>query len=236
MAEIIADCPRCGAQHSTLDLTSSVRIGDRHGWQGVHEAFCVCRHCSRSSIHLIVDKDVKFAELASHKGLEALGAITSYVDVQGHLSLKDERRADPPEHLPDEIRSVFEEGATCLAVNCFNAAGTMFRLCVDLATKSLLPDPQDSSATQPSSKERRELGLRLPWLFDKNLLDQNLRDLSICIKDDGNDGAHAGTLLKEDAEDIMDFTFELLEQLYTNPMRIELANLRRQNRRNPSKN
>ena len=35
----------------------------------------------------------------------------------------------------------------------------------------------------------------------------------------------------EDAEDILDFTFELLERLYTEPHRLELASARRAERR-----
>jgi hypothetical protein len=53
----------------------------------------------------------------------------------------------------------------------------------------------------------------------------------LCIKEDGNDGAHEGTLKKEDAEDILDFTVALLSRLYTEPERLRLAKLRRDKRR-----
>jgi hypothetical protein len=42
-------------------------------------------------------------------------------------------------HLPANIENAFSEGAGCLSIECFNAAATMFRLCVDLATRPLLP-------------------------------------------------------------------------------------------------
>jgi hypothetical protein len=54
-------------------------------------------------------------------------------------------------------------------------------------------------------------------------LPEALRDLSSCVKEDGNDGAHAGTLTKEDAEDLLDFTTALLERLYTEPKQLALA-------------
>ena len=82
-----------------------------------------------------------------------------------------------------------------------------------------------------NSKVRRNLGLRLPWLFDRNLLPEALRELSSCIKEDGNDGAHEGSLQKEDAEDLLDFTTALLERLYTEPERLRLAKERREARR-----
>jgi hypothetical protein len=54
---------------------------------------------------------------------------------------------------------------------------------------------------------------------------------SMSVKDDGNDGAHRGTLGKADAEDLQDFTFELLERLYTEPARLKQAEERRKQRR-----
>lgn len=56
-----------------------------------------------------------------------------------YIWLKDRSAQPPPEHLPKELEEVFNEGARCLTVGGYNAAGTMFRLCVDLATKERLP-------------------------------------------------------------------------------------------------
>jgi hypothetical protein len=155
-------------------------------------------------------------------------AANRLVNVENYISLKDAKPIQPPEYLPSEILSVFSEGSTCLAVGCFNAAGTMFRLCVDLATKSLLPEVDTNGL---NAKIRRSLGLRLKWLFEQMLLPNALEELSSCIKEDGNDGAHEGTLGKEEAEDILDFTIALLERMYTEPERRRLAKERRNARR-----
>ena len=127
-------------------------------------------------------------------------ALNKYADVRGFVSYKDKATVTPPQFLPADIEAVFLEGATCLAVGCFNAAGSMFRLCVDLATKGMLPSDEDTPGL--TWKVRRDLGLRLPWLFDADLIHESLRDLSTCIKEDGNDGAHAGTLTVDDANDL----------------------------------
>lgn len=82
-------------------------------------------------------------------------------------------------------------------------------------------------------RERRDLGLRLPWLFHNRRLDPGMEPLSTCIREDGNDGAHTGTLTKEDAEDLLDFTMALLEKIYTEPERLKLAQERRDARRQP---
>jgi hypothetical protein len=58
-----------------------------------------------------------------------------------------------------------------------------------------------------------------------------LRELSTCIKDDGNDGAHAGTLKRSDADDLLDFIVAMLERMYTEPERLRLAKERKEARR-----
>ncbi|MHB1516274.1 MAG: DUF4145 domain-containing protein [Acidiferrobacteraceae bacterium] len=116
-----------------------------------------------------------------------------------YVSLKDKAAEEPPEHVPPEIEAAFREGATCMAVACYNAAGTMFRLCLDLAARSMLPaEPVDG--LNPTI--RRSLGLRLSWLFTTHRLPLEFQELSTCIKDDGNDGAHESTLTQIDAEDL----------------------------------
>ncbi|CAG9238659.1 hypothetical protein BGLA2_860017 [Burkholderia gladioli] len=99
----------------------------------------------------------------------------------------------------------------------------MFRLCLDFATKALMPDDTPGLNAQG----RRSLGLRMNWMFENNILPAALQDLAQCVKDDGNDGAHDGTLSAVDAEDLQEFTFELLERLYTEQKRLQIAKDRR---------
>jgi hypothetical protein len=156
------------------------------------------------------------------------GSVNDFFEVRGYVSLKDFSRREPPEYLPEDIRAAFIEGATCHSVGCPNAAATMFRLCVDHATKALLPGTDTNGL---NSTIRRSLGLRVRWLLDQLLLPETLRDLSTCIREDGNDGAHAGILSDADVEDLIDFTSILLERLYTEPERLKLARQRRDSRR-----
>jgi hypothetical protein len=157
--------------------------------------------------------------------------LNDYFDIEGFINIADTGAEKPPEHLPEDIENAFNEGAKCMVVKCNNAAAVMFRLCVDLATRPYLPAPDDNTRSQPNGKTRRDLGLRLKWLFDKGLLPSELRELATCIREDANDGAHAGDLTKEDAEDLLDFTTALLERLITEPKRLALAEARRTARR-----
>ncbi|AEQ50983.1 hypothetical protein KKY_947 [Pelagibacterium halotolerans B2] len=60
-----------------------------------------------------------------------------------------------------------------------------------------------------------------------------MQELSTCIHQDGNDGAHQGTLTKEDVDDLLDFTHALLTRLYTEPAKLQAAKARRDERRAP---
>ena len=232
MAELVADCPRCGATKITFDLLSSHSLGEKYSWQSWYDAFCVCRNCDRTTVFVLSQIDIKHGDYIREDGLKNLdGSLNNYFKVEGFVTLKDFVRRKPPEHVPPEIEAAFQEGATCMAVECFNAGATMFRLCIDHSTRSLLPE-QDTAGL--NRQIRRSLGLRLKWLFDNNRLPEALRELSVCVKEDGNDGAHAGTLTKEEAEDLVDFTCILLERLYTEPERLRLAQQRRDARRKPT--
>ncbi|NZA26841.1 DUF4145 domain-containing protein [Luteimonas sp. SJ-92] len=229
MAELVANCPRCGARHITFDVTAAKSYRIEYGWQYWYEAFGICRRCGRTTIFVLSESVNGNYEYVHKVGLlKVEGALNNFVEVKGHISLKDSSSVDPPEHLPKDIEAVFREGATCLAVGCYNAAGTMFRLCVDLSTRSMLPVEEVAGLNR---KTRKDLGLRLPWLFENGLLPISLSELSSCIKEDGNDGAHAGNLSEADAGDLLDFSVALLERIYTEPERLRLAKVRRDARR-----
>jgi len=229
MSELVANCPRCGSRQITFDVTAVKIIGQEYGWQYWYEAFGICRHCSRTTIFVLSESvNTDYKNVHEVGLLKVTGALNRYVTVERHVSLKDQSSIAPPAHMPKEIEAIFKEGATCLAVGCYNAAGTMFRLCVDLATRAMLPTEESEGL---NAKVRRDLGLRLPWLFANGRIPDVLKELSSCIKEDGNDGAHAGTLKQPDAEDLLDFTTALLERIYTEPERLKLAQERRDSRR-----
>jgi len=228
MAEYVDDCPRCGAQRITFDALKETKVREGH-----FEVFCVCRACGDATIFQLTIRGPRDAEAIRHNGGSLSGykvsALNPVVHSYGYVSVANNAGEAPPEHLPEPLNAVFIEGAKCLAIGCNNAAGTMFRLCVDLATQDKLPPLEEPGG--PSPKERRDLGLRLPWLFKNKLLPDDLHDLASCIKDDGNDGAHRGTLTKTEAQDLVDFTRALLEGLYTMPARRRIAADRRDARR-----
>ncbi len=228
MAELIADCPRCSTVRVTFDVKAVVYLGQEYGWMRWFEAFAVCRNCRHGTIFVIHD-DVNADSAARDKDpMDIKVSLNNFLEIDRFISLKDAEGEKPPEHLPPDIEAVFKEAATCVVVQCWNAAGAMFRACIDLATRPMLPEGEVEGL---SNKTRRDLGLRLPWLFEHGYLAKGLQPLSACIHQDGNDAAHAVNLKREDAEDLLDFTKALLERIYTEPERIKIAEARREARR-----
>ena len=220
----------------TFDVRAAVKVYQRYGWQNYFEAFAICRKCHVSTVFVVAHtvegrKILNGSDLTEDIIVKDKLALNDLCKIEGYVSQKDiiNRRPDPL--LPADIADAFREGATCMSVECYYAAATMFRLCVDLATRPLLPDPADSFRPQPNSRQRRDLGLRLQWLFDNNCLDLSLRELAACVREDANDGAHAGNLGKDESEDLIDFTEHLLDRVIVQPMRVREAEARRQARR-----
>jgi hypothetical protein len=233
MSVLVHDCPRCGAKRMTFDVNAQLWRQRTFDWKNYYEIFCVCRQCHASTTFVVSDREIGSSRDFSKAGaLVQFGhGLNDHFIVERHVSLRDFGTRKPPEHLAKPLNDAFTEGTACLATGCPNAAGTMFRLCVDLVTRPMLPDPADVTKKQPNDKQRRDLGLRIPWLIDNGYLPDAFRDLAKAIREDGNDGAHQGTLSAEDAEDIADFTAALLERLITEPARLKEAEARRQERR-----
>jgi hypothetical protein len=232
MAEYVTNCPRCHASKTTFDVLSTAHVATQYSWQRYYEAFCLCRHCSRTTTFVIAVKSSRDADELEKNPPETIpGNINNFFELDGYISLKDAGATEPPDHVPPDLAKIFQEATKCVAVQCWNAAGAMFRLCVDMATEQLLPKEDVEGLT---AFIRKNLGPRLEWLFENNKLPAEIASLSECIREDGNDAAHRGALGKVDAEDLQDFTFALLKRMFTDPESLKLAELRRQERRKPS--
>ncbi len=231
MSTIVADCPRCQANRMTFDVLADVYVGNQYGWAHVFEICATCRSCHKPSILRIV-----LSEIALKDQFRTAGSVTGFKNDLGQffrfdrfISIADIAARPAPPDLPDLVDAAFAEGARCLAIGCPNAASAMFRLCLDLATQELLPDPNLDGG--PDKQQRRNLAPRLRWLFDQARLPADLRGLSAAVKENGDDGVHEGILEMEDAEDVFDFAHALLNRIYSEPARLAAAEKRRTDRR-----
>lgn len=222
MAMLIADCPRCGHKQMTLDVLASANTFSGSTLQTrSFETFCRCRHCFGTSIFELYNK------ISDHPPHKFDGTIN------GSFSIEEVIRPSAatikcPDYVPETVKSVFDEAAECLAIKQWNAAGAMFRKIVDLASKERLPPAE---VAEPSKQIRRNLKARLDWLFANGRLPDDLLPLADCIREDGNDAVHEYPIQQPEAEDVADFTIQLLERLYTSPGKLNAAAIRRAERR-----
>jgi hypothetical protein len=147
MSLLIADCPRCGSKSITFDVLAQVFSFQESQWKNSYEVFSVCRSCRTPTIFMISLRDyTERNKLSTTNALVQYDfSLNDYFDVDRYISLRDNSQYQPPEFLDDSLSNAFKEGAACFSIACYNAAATMFRLCVDLVTRPLLPDPSDTT-------------------------------------------------------------------------------------------
>ena len=220
---LIRDCPRCGTKQITFDVLAAGDAERKNGF-AAYEAFCRCRSCSKTSIFLVtIRKNQSFRMNDVLKNNYSLNNILKDTEVVTIYP----RAFAIPAHIPPEINKPFHEALICQAIQAYNAAGCMLRTTVDLVTKKMLEDLQGRN---PPKNTKDNLARRIEWLFDEKQLTQSLKELSTNIRLDGNDAAHEANLKKDDVAAMNDFTTLLLEEIYTNPKKIELAEDRRKKR------
>lgn len=232
---LTADCPRCGVKMLTFDVLSASSIPDDE-YLRPFEAFCRCRRCGRPTVFSMEGKYTDTSPTG--ESLRGMPINWAFNNIRVAPAVFPDA-AECPEHVPDALKAIFDEAARCLATDCFDASGTMFRKVLDQSTRSLVTvEPQSvekSHANYISWKEAKDLRLRLNWLFSRNLLPTGLVDLVSCVHQDGNDAAHSTeTIGREGAIDLQDFTTSILETLYTAPGKIAANVARREKRRGGS--
>ena len=223
---LIYDCPRCGVKGITFDTQSYIQpiIGANR-----YEIFGCCRSCNTSTVFLVRNTSRELFQNVMKKS----GIINPHIEVVKVVNIVPINSNSVPKFLPEEIENPFSEALACQAIQAWNAAGCMFRTTVDLATKEQL---QKLQAKKPPKDLERNLSKRIVWLFSGEYISERLKDLSTCIRKDGNDAAHEANLGKVDVEDLCDFTTLLLEELFTTPKRIEEATYRQQIRHKTKEN
>lgn len=231
MATLVYDCLFCNTKKSTFDIKAFSLVG----LGTYYECYGTCRECENGTIFNITypsNSLLKEIDKCSPTEIEKsnfhLVERSNFYFSNFFAEISTQKLADiisqkSPEHVPANVEKAFNEAATCFAVQCYNAAGAIFRLCLDLTTKDLMPI---------GDKPIKILHQRLEYLFGQNIIPNRLKDLSSCIKDDGNDAAHDGNIDRDTAEDMLIFTTNLLEEIYTSNYKIQNATQRRSERKN----
>ena len=127
-----------------------------------------------------------------------------------------------PEHLPDNIKSIFLQAKDNIDRGQNDAAVPLCRRILDIATRTLGGD------------KSKTLYERIEELAGKQTITPLLKDWAHTIRLDGNEGTHSDDLVEDaDAEELFSFTELFLLYAYTMPKMLELK--RKTKEKNKSK-
>jgi hypothetical protein len=207
-------------------LSVATRLHAKTG-QDHWEAFVQCRSCKKSAVWAV---SREIGQTTPDKVAESDSVINERVIIDG-LARPKSSTTPAPEFTPSDLKLIFDEGAECLAIGCWNASSAMFRKILDQVSKAKLP----AENVPADNRTRYNLKPRLAWLFAHDLLPKELEQLADCIREDANDAVHNHPIGEPEARDVLDFTVEMLERLYTMPGRLEANVQRRDSRREAAK-
>lgn len=222
----ISDCPRCGVKEITFTVLAA--FTKRDWYQTV---FCRCRNCAQGSTFEIEMKNSHTDIMNESAGIP----VNLFCDRFNVQEPKFNNVAKCPEFVPEQIKQIFDEAAMCRALACHSASGAMYRKVLDQATRTLVdvkPGEQAADGAGIAWKQFKDLRLRLDWLIAQGKLPLGVDQLVDCVREDGNDAAHAlETIGGEGAADLEEFSTTILEHLFTTPGKISRNKERRDDRR-----
>lgn len=224
-----ADCQRCGQCKVTFDIMAASEIEEFLNFNQ-YECMLRCRKCGKSKLAILRERsNYNTVHPPMNYGGKHVDPVYELVDWVFQVP---NSRATPL-YVPQDISQVFQQGAACLSLGLWDAAGAMFRKVLDASTRISTPLPDSNSETKPPSwKVYKDLRLRLDWLFENNMLDKGLSEFANCIHQDGNDAVHSLVGIgQNEAIDLADFSESILEFIYTRPGKIAENHRRREERR-----
>jgi hypothetical protein len=235
MSFVIADCSYCKTKNIRFD-----NLGFNIVASTVWDVFAICSNCDSPTVFRMLQK--ASLPYAIHDSLVKARKLEDIKDLNLSLCFTITKTMIPPnkeiipcpEHVPDNIKTVFDEATLCLANNCYTASGAMFRLCLDLTTKELLQvwlEQNTDLIIKPTQSQKDKLFNRIEFLIDNSVIPSDLREYAHHIRLDGNDAAHDGSTEKEEAEDLLDFSELFLKRIYTIKKQLLVAQERRIARR-----
>lgn len=138
------------------------------------------------------------------------GVIATIIDQEIHRVVPNASIATPP-HLPENVKRFFEQGTCNLGEN-WDAAGSMFRKALDISLIEKFP------------KIKGSLFERIKDAESQKLLTPELAEWADQIRLEGNAAVHDDEpFLKEQANDLANFTDLVLRYVFTLPQMLKQA-------------
>ncbi|MBD2255647.1 DUF4145 domain-containing protein [Nostoc parmelioides] len=126
--------------------------------------------------------------------------------------------------VPTYIKKAFDEAILCFNSNAFTASVIMCRKTVEGICKE-------------RGIEKNTLQKKLEIMKEEGIIDQNLYDWANILRLAGNDAAHDLDVVFDiaDAQDIVDFTYAIIDYIFTYRKKFESFKKRRQKQENEEK-
>ena len=218
MTFYVKNCRRCGAQKMTFDVygvsvvTDAAEFTDLAGnrrYLRRIELACRCKECSRTTVFGFE----AYADRADRLPLPVFKDNENLIR-QGYVRVfaMPVGPAKPtPADVPEPASRFYEQGSRALADGLYDAAGAMFRKCLEPVTRT------DQLIQKVPEAEREKflrswLKTRITKLKDLHAIPPALGDLVDVIKDEGDAAVHDDALYdKDSAESLQGFTEAFLE-------------------------
>lgn len=208
----VRNCVRCGTRAVVHNVHGEVRVGKP--FANSHELAAACASCRQFSIYT-------WGAPAAGRN-DASGYNGNIEDYAGERLSKDPVRIavvskELSEHIPNRVTDLFREANECLQMNYCEAAGSMFRKALDVATKHIYSHDVRLDGKEPA----QALRARIKSMGEMGILEADIVELADVAALDGNDAAHdIDPYSREEAEALEDLTLDLLDRLFVRPAKI----------------
>lgn len=207
MAFFVRDCVRCGVKS-----VQHMLVGQGHIKHFDWEVAGACANCKQVSVYALHLNSTGIAPSSYSENLENDGTRLAKTPVRiatvpAHVS----------EHVPARIAGLFREANECRQMTWYEAAGSMYRKTLDVATKHIFTHDPRLSDKKPANALRS----RIKAMGEMGILEHDIVELADIVALDGNDAVHdEDPYTKEEAEALEDLTFDLLDRLFVRPAKI----------------
>lgn len=221
MAQIVVDCPHCGAQSMTMK-TFGLYLPDIHVVRALKLGFScyaasICGACSGPVVaRLIWNADGKkswndFTRVFDLFAKDPTGSQVSH-GLRAQVIRTPSEKISVPPHLPKPIERAFFSAETSFRLpHMEEAAAAMYRRAIDLAVQTFAPGGKD------------DLMHRIGRLAQENILPGTMKDWAHQVRLIGNNGAHdMDGVERNDLIAAQGFTDALLRYLFTLPIEVQL--------------
>lgn len=220
MAQIVVDCPHCGAQSMAMRVFGTHTPGSKtitaFGGKCFFDVAATCDKCSKPVVARIrSQEDIRswndFSGIANKYSDDPTASPEKF-NLFAIVIKTPPIRISVPEHLSPAItKSFLMAEQNFLLPNCEEASAAMYRRAIDLAVKSIDPDGKG------------ELIARINRLADLNILPGTMKDWAHQVRIIGNDGAHdEDGVTRNDLMAAQGFADALLRYLFTLPKEVAL--------------